>query len=268
MKPVGTRVSPQPARPISTSATAAILPLRSTMNRITRTYPRSTGSYTALNPRKNHAFFAPGSRARSHNAHCVGFNVSALTAEINAVAAITSANCRYICPVIPGMNAGGRNTDISTSVIPMIGPISSRIASIAPCLGVWPRSTCCDTPSTTTIASSTTIPIASTTANSVSRFTENPIAAIAANAPMIVTGTVVAGTSVARQSCRNTTITTSTSNPASNSVWYTSLTDSFTNVVVSNGIDYSRPSGKSRAISAIFARTRAAVSRALASGSW
>ena len=41
----------------------------------------------------------------------------------------------------------------------------------------------------------------------------NPIAAIAANAPMIVTGTVVAGTRVIRQSCRNTTITTSTSKP-------------------------------------------------------
>ncbi len=53
---------------------------------------------------------------------------------------------------------------------------------------------------------------------------------------MIVTGIVVAGTSVARQFCRNTTITISTSTPASNSVWYTSCTDSFTNVVVSNGI--------------------------------
>ena len=53
---------------------------------------------------------------------------------------------------------------------------------------------------------------------------------------MIVTGTVVAGTKVARQSCRNTTITTRTKTPASNSVWYTSVTDSLTNVVVSNGI--------------------------------
>ena len=198
-------------------------PLRSTMNRITRTYRRSNGSYTALNPRKNQFFFAFGSRALSHNAHCVGFNVNALIALINAVAAITSANCRYICPVIPGMNAGGKNTDISTSVIPMIGPISSFIASIDPCFGVCPRSTCCATPSTTTIASSTTIPIARTTANNVNRLIENPSTAIAANAPMIVTGTVVAGTNVARQSCRNTTITTSTNSPASNNVWYTSV---------------------------------------------
>ena len=35
---------------------------------------------------------------------------------------------------------------------------------------------------------------------------------------MIVTGTVVAGTSTARQSCRNTRITISTSTPASNRV--------------------------------------------------
>ena len=96
MKPVGTRVRPQPARPISTRAIAAIRPLRSTMNRISRTYHRSNGSYTALNPRKNQFFFLFGSRGRSHNAHCVGFNVNAFTAEINAVAAITSANCRYI----------------------------------------------------------------------------------------------------------------------------------------------------------------------------
>ena len=42
-----------------------------------------------------------------------------------------------------------------------------------------------------------------------------PSAAIAANAPMIVTGTVVAGTKVALISCKNTRMTTSTSTPAS-----------------------------------------------------
>ena len=38
---------------------------------------------------------------------------------------------------------------------------------------------------------------------------------MAAKAPMMVTGTVVAGTRVARQSCRKIRITTSTSTPAS-----------------------------------------------------
>ncbi len=47
----------------------------------------------------------------------------------------------------------------------------------------------------------------------------NPSAAMAAKAPMIVTGTVVAGTRVARMSWRNTRMTISTSTPASISVW-------------------------------------------------
>ena len=68
------------------------------------------------------------------------------------------------------------------------------------------------------MASSTTMPIASTIANKVERLTVNPSAAIAAKAPMMVTGTVVAGTSIARQSCRNTRITTRTRRPASISV--------------------------------------------------
>ena len=50
------------------------------------------------------------------------------------------------------------------------------------------------------------------------QLTVKPSAAMAANAPMIVTGTVVAGTSMARQSCRKTRITISTSTPASISV--------------------------------------------------
>jgi hypothetical protein len=47
---------------------------------------------------------------------------------------------------------------------------------------------------------------------------EKPRAAIAANAPMSVTGTVVAGTSIARQSCRKTRMTISTRMAASISV--------------------------------------------------
>ena len=79
------------------------------------------------------------------------------------------------------------------------------------------------------------MPMARMIANSVDRFTVKPSAAIAAKAPMMVTGTVVAGTRVARQSCRNTRITISTSTAASSSVLYTSLIDAVTNRVVSNG---------------------------------
>jgi hypothetical protein len=46
----------------------------------------------------------------------------------------------------------------------------------------------------------TTIPIASTIANRVEKLIVKPSAAIAAKAPMMVTGTVVAGINIARQS--------------------------------------------------------------------
>ena len=58
-------------------------------------------------------------------------------------------------------------------------------------------------------------------AKSVIRLTVKPSRAIAANAPMIVTGTVVAGTSIARKFWRNSMITISTRIPASISVSYT-----------------------------------------------
>ena len=89
------------------------------------------------------------------------------------------------------------------------------MALTAASCGERPCSMCLAAPSTTMIASSTTMPIARMMANSVDRLTLKPSAAMAAKAPMIVTGTVVAGTSVARQSCRNTRMTTSTSSAAS-----------------------------------------------------
>ena len=110
------------------------------------------------------------------------------------------------------------NTDISTSVMPMIGPNSSSIALIAASWPFMPRSILCAAPSTTTMASSTTMPIASTIANRVDRLTVKPSAHMPAKAPMMVTGTVVAGTSIARQSCRKIRITISTSTAASISV--------------------------------------------------
>ena len=100
----------------------------------------------------------------------------------------------------------------------MIGPNNAFIAAIAASWPDIPRSILWAAPSTTTMASSTTMPIASTMANKVDRLTEKPIAAIAAKAPMMVTGTVVAGTSIARQSCRNTRMTIRTSTAASMSV--------------------------------------------------
>ena len=79
------------------------------------------------------------------------------------------------------------------------------------------------------------MPIASTMPNMVVVLIVKPSAAMAAKAPMIVTGIVVAGTSMARQSCRKITITMSTRMPASPRVMNTSLIEAFTNFVVSNG---------------------------------
>ena len=64
-------------------------------------------------------------------AHWVGFSVAALTALMKAVAAITSANWANMLPVRPGTPAAGKNTAISTSVMPTTGPNSSFIAWIA-----------------------------------------------------------------------------------------------------------------------------------------
>ena len=136
-------------------------------------------------------------------------------ALMRAVAAMTKANWAYICPVRPGRKAAGMNTDMSTSVMPMIGPKSSSMALMAASWPDSPSSIWRAAPSTTTMASSTTMPMASTMAKRVERLTVKPMPAMAAKAPMIVTGTVVAGTSIAFQSCRKTRITISTSTPAS-----------------------------------------------------
>ena len=69
----------------------------------------------------------------------------------------------------------------------------------------------------------------------------NPSAAMAAKAPMMVTGTVVAGISIARQSCRNKRMTTRTRIAASYRVLYTSWMDCSTNLVVSNGMPETSP---------------------------
>ena len=93
------------------------------------------------------------------------------------------------------------------------------------------------TASTTTMASSTTSPIASTSANSVRVLMENPSARKAEKAPIRDTGTASIGMSVARQLSRKMKTTSSTSNPASSSVFTTSRTDSETKRVVSKGTE-------------------------------
>ena len=83
------------------------------------------------------------------------------------------------------------------------------------------------------MASSTTMPIASTRPNSVSALMEKPNTYITAKVPMIDTGTASSGMIEARQVCRNTITTSTTSAMASSRVCTTALIEARTNWVVS-----------------------------------
>src|ERR1700733_3582662 len=74
---------------------------------------------------------------------------------------------------MPGRNATGTNTAISTAVVAMIGPVTSFIAAFAAASGDFPSSICRLTFSTTTMASSTTSPIASTRPSRLTVLREN-----------------------------------------------------------------------------------------------
>ena len=84
-------------------------------------------------------------------------------AESSIAAETVTANCRKSSPEMPGMKATGTTTESSTSVIAMIGAVTSDIASLVASAGVSSGRSCItrSTFSTTTIASSTTMPIAS-----------------------------------------------------------------------------------------------------------
>ena len=148
---------------------------------------------------------------------------------------------------MPGKNATGTNTAISTSAVAMTAPSTSRIASDAACRAVRPYSVICRWMfSITTIASSTTMPVARTMPNSVSVLIEKPSSFTNAKVPTSETGIVTVGMIVLRQSCRNRNITRMTSTIASNSVFTTSWIESLTTVAVSNEIWYFIPGGNDR----------------------
>ena len=132
------------------------------------------------------------------------------------------------------MNPTGTKTASSTSVIAMIGPVISFIASLVASLAgspvaVMTRSTF----STTTMASSTTMPTARIMAKSEIVFAEYPMASSTANVPISDTGTAMAGMRVARRFPRKTNTTTITRAKASSSVLITSWMDDDTKTVVS-----------------------------------
>ena len=94
----------------------------------------------------------------------------------------------------PLKNASGTNTEISTTVTPMMAPEICPIALRVASSGERPSSLMMrSTFSTTTIASSTTMPITSTMANMVSTLMEKPIASKVAKVPSSATGTTRVG---------------------------------------------------------------------------
>src|SRR6266498_4409375 len=119
---------------------------------------------------------------------------------------------------MPGRNAVGMNTAERTSAIPITGPETSRIAWSVASRGDIPSSIWRSTASTTTIASSTTSPMASTSPKSESVLIENPNNGNTTNVPSNDTGTAHNGMSVARQPCKKTDTTMTTSASASNNV--------------------------------------------------
>ena len=172
----------------------------------------------------------------SRIAHRAGVSVSAITPDMLTAVATVTANCLYNWPASPPRNATGTNTASKTSSMAMIAVVTSDIDSNAAARGVRPRSAMRrSTFSSTTMASSTTIPVASTIANRVSVLMEKPNRNRPAKAPIRDTGTAMNGISAARQLCRNTNTTISTSAAASSSVWMTSLIDASTTRVVSYG---------------------------------
>ena len=142
--------------------------------------------------------------------------------------AMVRANGAYMRPVRPPMKPTGTNTATMMAEVPMIGPVTSRIACSVASRADLPRSMCDITASTTTMASSTTMPIASTRPNIVSVLTVNPSAGNKMKVPISDTGMAISGISVARAFCRKTNTTSTTSRIASNRVWTISSMEAVT----------------------------------------
>ena len=102
---------------------------------------------------------------------------------------------------MPGINATGTNTAISTRVVATMGPRTSSTASaviffISRCP---PSSSLRMTFSTTTMASSTTRATARTMPSMLNELIENPKIFIKAKVPISETGTAIVGIRTARK---------------------------------------------------------------------
>ena len=163
------------------------------------------------------------SPARSSREPIIGDSVSATTPDTITAPASVNANSRNSAPVRPPWMPIGAYTAASVMVIAMIGPTSSRAASMAARPGGLPACRWRSMFSTITIASSTTRPTESTIASSVSRLTVKPAASIRNTAPTREIGIATTGMITARTEPRNRKITAMTISNVSVSVVSTSL---------------------------------------------
>src|SRR5690349_21562398 len=129
------------------------------------------------------------------------------------------------------MKAVGTNTAHNTSAVAMIGPVTSLMAWRVASIGDSPSAIFRSTFSTTTIASSTTMPMASTNPNNESALMLKPSASITAKVPTSDTGTAASGIIDARQVCKKSSTTMTTSMSASTSVWTTASIECRTKIV-------------------------------------
>src|SRR5271169_5980976 len=148
------------------------------------------------------------SSERSNRAASAGERVRALNKEIAIEKAMVRENCRYRIPVVPGKNDTGTKTEISTRDVAITAPDTSAMATEVAVCALDPSLLICRWAfSITTIASSTTRPVASVIPKSVSELIEKPKILMKAKVPMRETGMVMAGMTVARQSCRKRKMT-------------------------------------------------------------
>ncbi len=144
--------------------------------------------------------------------------------------AIETANSRKTRPTMPPISSTGMKTAMSEKVIDtMVNPIS-RAPFKAASNGRMPPSMCRTMFSNMTMASSTTNPTDNVNASSVMLLIENPNTYIAAQVPMIETGTASAGMIVADTVRRNRKMTMMTRPIAISNVSCTSTTNSRTEI--------------------------------------
>src|SRR5262249_20503399 len=180
-----------------------------------------------------------------------------------------TANWRKSCPLMPGMNATGTNTESKTKVIARIGPVISVMAFLHASAIVSSGSSSITRSmfSTTTMASSTTIPMASTSASKETVLAEYPMRSNTANVPTMDTGTATRGMSVVRNLPRNRNTTIATKTMAITIVQTTSSIVAVTKTVASKNTLCARSLGNRADSVFMVSRTCFATSTALDPGS-